>query len=269
VLKFHRFEKALISSAFFIASFLTHSSHAANKPQCAGFIASTSAVVRYIHDGDTLFLQDNRKLRLIGIDSPELASRNNNSDTPSADQPFAIAARDYARDLIRHYGQHVKLMPGIEASDHYGRQLFHIQLSDGSLLQARLLQAGLAVAYVTPPNHRLSPCYRKHEQQAQAQQLNIWADSHYRITPVPEITDDLRGFRRIRGRVRQISESKKAVWINFYGNFSARIDKTDLPYFTSPLAQLLEKEVTVRGWLHHYHNKAQLRLRHPTSIETQ
>ncbi|MDH5394012.1 MAG: thermonuclease family protein [Gammaproteobacteria bacterium] len=261
----------LIVSAFFFAFLFGPLTHAKNQPHCPEFVASENAVIRYVHDGDTLFLQDKRKLRLIGIDTPELNSsyhKNGTRQTQPA-QPFAIPARDFVRDLIRQHGRRVQLMPGTEPADHYGRQLFHIQLADGSLLQARLLQAGFAIAYSTPPNHKLSHCYHNHEQQARNQRSNIWSHPNYQITPVSRISPDLKGFQRIRGRVRHIGESKKALWINFYGHFSVRIDKHDLQYFVTPLQQLLEKEITVRGWLHHYKNKSQISIRHPSSIEAE
>jgi endonuclease YncB( thermonuclease family) len=35
-------------------------------------VGATEAVVEYVHDGDTLFLDDGRKVRLLGINTPEI-----------------------------------------------------------------------------------------------------------------------------------------------------------------------------------------------------
>lgn len=256
-------------SAFFIACCLSigisTSSYAQSTSSCPSFIATEKATIRYIHDGDTVHLNDKRKVRLIGIDTPELAHKKHNNITP--EQPFALEARDYARDLIRQYGNQVHLMPGIEKADHYGRQLFHIQLSDGSLLQSRLLQAGLAIAFTTPPNKKLISCYQQDEQIARKKKRKIWTHSKYQTLATNDLLSDHQGFHIITGKVRQIGESKKAFWLNFDDNFSARIDKRDLKYFNTPLQQYLEKQLTIRGWLRHYKNKAQMSLRHPSAID--
>ncbi len=268
-MKFHRLEKALITSAFFIACLFSTAAYSSapqrqSKPTCSSFAATETASIRYIHDGDTVFLNDNRKVRLIGIDTPELARRKKNKYSP--EQPFARDARDFARDLIRQYGKHVQLMPGIEKTDRYQRELFHIQLSDGSLLQSRLLQAGLAIAYTVPPNQKLSSCYQKNEQFARHKQSKIWAHPKYQPISVDKLNSSNKGFHIISGKVRHIGESKKAFWLNFYGKFSVRINKRDMKYFHTPLQQLLEKEIVVRGWLRHYKNKAQISLRHPSAM---
>jgi len=201
---FHRIKKALLISAFFIACFLSPLSQSQTSTHCPKFIASEAATISYIHDGDTLFLKDKRKLRLIGIDTPELARNRKNSFL--AEEAFASEARDFARQLIRQFGNNVRLMPGVEKTDHYGRQLFHIQLSDGSLLQTRLLQAGLAVAFTTPPHQRLSHCYQQNELTARQLKKKIWSDTKYQKIPVSELSSEIKGFHIIQGKVRHIVE---------------------------------------------------------------
>lgn len=232
---------------------------------CAGFIARQQAVIAYIHDGDTVWLKDKRKVRLIGIDTPELARQTKKRF--QAEQPFGAEARDYARELIAKLGANVKLMPGNEATDKYGRHLFHIQLSDGSLLQTRLLQAGLATAFTTPPNQTLGRCYQRQETAARQQQKGIWSHPKYQIQLASTLTTKDNGFHIIKGKIRHIGESKKAFWLNFKSPLSARISKKDLKYFNTPLDQLKGKTVIIKGWLRHYQGKAQLSLRHPSALE--
>jgi micrococcal nuclease len=45
--------------------------------------------VWYVHDGDTLRLQNGQRIRLFGIDAPELA------------QPYGQAARDYLQEMVK------------------------------------------------------------------------------------------------------------------------------------------------------------------------
>jgi len=267
IVKFRRLRKALILSAFFIACHLAFPAHAQIHltENCPVFASSEKAVIRYIHDGDTVHLSDNRKVRLIGIDTPELARKIRHQLQP--EQAFAKEARDYARNLIKQLGSQVNLMPGKEASDKYGRQLFHIQLSDGSLLQTRLLNAGLAVAFTTPPNQQFSLCYQQYEDQAKAQKKRIWDHPKYKSIPASVLTSEHKGFHIIEAKVSHIGESKKAFWLNFQNNFSARIRKTDIKYFSYPLHTLVGKTIAIKGWVSHYSGKAQISLRHPSAIK--
>lgn len=254
----HRFKKALFISAFFIAQLFSLPLEAAD---CPSFKAIESAHIRYVHDGDTVILQDQRKVRLIGIDTPELA-RN---DSP--EQPYAIQARDYVRELLHQHGSLVRLMPGQEKQDRYGRQLYHIELANGELIQSALLKAGLAIAFTTPPNQKLSHCYQQAEQQAASKKRHIWSHPKYQAIQARDILPSTEGFHIVQARARHIGESKKAYWINFDDNFSARIDKRDLHFFKDqPLEQLIGKQLQIRGWIRHYKNKAQVTLRHPSAL---
>lgn len=267
IVKFRRSKKALILSAFFIACHILPipPAQAQTANRCPVFTSSEKAIITYVHDGDTVHLSDNRKVRLIGIDTPELARKTRHQMQP--EQAFAKEARDYARTLIKQLGSQVNLMPGKELSDKYGRQLFHIQLSDGSLLQTRLLSAGLAVAFTTPPNQQFSRCYQQYEDQAKAQQKKIWAHSKYKNIATSALTTENKGFHIIEGKVSHIGESKKAFWINFNNKISARIKKTDIKFFSYPLPTLVGKTIAIKGWIRHYNGKAQISLRHPSAIK--
>lgn len=221
--------------------------------------------MKYVHDGDTLHLADKRKVRLIGIDTPELARHSRNKTTPA--QPFAEKARDFVRRLISQQGNSVRLMPGVEANDRYGRFLFHVQLADGSLLQTRLIDAGLAVAYTTPPNARLSACYHDTEHQARLKKSGFWRHSKYQPIEVSRLKKSDTGFHYVSGKITHIGESRKAYWLNLAYHFSVRIDKRDLANFQQPVEELAGKNVVVKGWIRNYKNKKQMSVRHPSAIQ--
>ena len=254
------FIKALvITSAFFIACNKTLFAHAA--PSCPGLEHGESARVRHVHDGDTVMLEDGRKIRLIGIDTPELAR----DGQPS--QPYAEVARDHARQLIQQYGNVVQLHYEPERMDHYRRILAHILLSDGSSLQARLIDAGLAVAYTTPPNDRYSHCYQHIETRAQQKRAGFWEHTKYQVIASEQITPSINGFRLVNGRVTHIGTSKKAIWLNFGRTFAARIAKKDLAHFDGRVIDdYLGQVLTVRGWIRHRNGKTIMSVRHPSLI---
>lgn len=101
--------------------------------------------VSKVFDGDTVRLSDGRKVRLIGIDTPETRK----PDTPG--QYYSTEARLLTESLS--LGQRVRLVSaGGEGfgRDSHGRVIAEIYLEDGTSLNERLVAAGAAFAYPHP-----------------------------------------------------------------------------------------------------------------------
>jgi len=221
-----------------------------------------TALVKSVHDGDTLKLNDGRKIRLIGINTPELARDN------QAAQAYAHQARNSLIQLIKQTEQKIQLVYGVDRQDKYKRTLAHIYLANGQNMQARLISQGLATAFTTPPNDRMASCYRMLEKAAMQQQLGIWSLADYQIQPSDQLAKNAKGFRRIEGRVRQTHLSKKSFWINLHGDVNIRIASHDLKYFdNAELSQLKHKNIRIRGWLHPEKNSHFINLRHPDALQ--
>ncbi len=92
-------------------------------------------VVRVI-DGDTLKLKDGRRVRLLGINAPELGYDGERS------QDGAEEARDWLSNRLTD--QSVELRYGPERLDRYDRTLAWIYLPDGCLVNQELLSEGHA-----------------------------------------------------------------------------------------------------------------------------
>ncbi len=233
-------------------------------PSPAG-LASFS--VRSAHDGDTLTLNDGRKIRLIGIDTPELKR----GQQPA--QPYARQARDYLRSLLARHQQRVAVLLGREAKDHYGRTLAYLFFDDGSSVQAAMLAAGFAVAMSFPPNTAYSACYREQEKLARAAKRQIWSHPKYRDRDVSGLAASSRGFHILHARVNKISHSRVGVWLNLDGGLAVQVKTADLVNFAPGWLQALQgKVVQLRGWLHpklkpKYHQRFYLQLRHPDNLQ--
>lgn len=135
---------------------------------CPQLVADEIAVVRYIVDGDTIILQDGRAVRFIGIDTPELNTRQ---QRPA--EPGAIAARSWLQKQLP-LGQKIKLTFGRQQRDKYGRRLAHPLTQDGHLLVSRMLELGLGRLLQISPNHKYWSCLLNAEQRARQQALGIW-----------------------------------------------------------------------------------------------
>lgn len=129
------------------------------------------SVVARVIDGDTLDLNDNRRVRLIGVDTPEMgySPRARVEGTPD---PLAEKATAFVRDAVE--GKRVRLKRGPETTDNYGRTLAYIYLEDGTLLNAELLRRGYARAYRRFP-HPLRDDFITLEEAARAARRGLWA----------------------------------------------------------------------------------------------
>jgi endonuclease YncB( thermonuclease family) len=237
-------------------------------PACPASHYDESAAVRSVHDGDTIKLEDGRKIRLIGINAPELARDS------QPEQAFASDARDQLRRLIASSNHKVKLVYGHERLDRYKRTLAHLFLPDNQNLQVELLKRGLATANVYPPNVAFSDCYQKVEQAARCQSVGLWSNDTYTTKNSKALEPGSRGFHFISGRVESVKESDKGVWLFLSGGVLAGIHTKDLPGFdTNELKSFANQTITIRGWLHPKSQvkkgvKFYMRLRHPSAIET-
>ena len=95
-------------------------------------------------DGDTLVLESKARVRLLGIDAPEMEREGR----PAEFQ--AHQAKAYLAQLVE--GKEVRLEYGPLRYDQYGRLLAHVFLADNTLVEAALLRQGLARVYFHPQN---------------------------------------------------------------------------------------------------------------------
>lgn len=106
--------------------------------------SAESITIRHVHDGDTVIRADGERIRLIGIDTPELGREQRPLD------PKAAEARDHLRRLIRAANT-VSARYAPERRDDYNRLLAHLYV-DNHNVQADLLRAGLTTPLLIAPN---------------------------------------------------------------------------------------------------------------------
>ena len=116
--------------------------------------------VDHVYDGDTLRLADGRKLRLIGINTPEIRHHGRPSE------PLAREARQAL--ISRLSGPVIHLLYDQERYDRYRRVLAHVYSPAGESIQAWLLSQGYATTLVVPPNLINRACYRQAQSKASA-----------------------------------------------------------------------------------------------------
>jgi micrococcal nuclease len=233
---------ALVIFAFFAAPSIAH--------------AEETAHVLWAHDGDTLRLSDQRDVRLIGINAPEIGRDG------EPDEPLATAARDRVGQLVR--GRPVQLWYDKERFDRHGRTLAYVFLSDGRDLQEILLREGLAWFIAVAPNVAHRDQYRAAEAEARSGRHGIWSLSDYDPVPAEQLTWRDTGFRRIVGTVMRVEDHRRWAVLHLAPNVELTMPRGGGP----ALISLAGRRIVARGWLTAYKNSLRMRITDPTMLET-
>lgn len=131
--------------------------------------ASNKEVVKVtrIIDGDTIQLEDGRKLRYIGIDSPESA------DPRKSLECFGNESSKRNYELV--YGKSVRLEKDISEIDRYKRLLRYVYVDD-IMINELLIKEGYAQASSYPPDIKYQNKFTKAEQDARENKRGLWGN---------------------------------------------------------------------------------------------
>ena len=129
---------------------------------------SESVLVRFVFDGDTIDVATVGRVRLLGIDAPEIGR---GLDTPA---PFGREARARLSALVLH--RWVRLEYEGATTDAYHRRLAYVMTEDGQFVNAVLVSEGLARVSARTPLARLRELQRA-EAAAQASRRGMWGSA--------------------------------------------------------------------------------------------
>jgi len=200
--------------------------------------------VKSVVDGDTIVLSDGRKVRFIGINTPEIGRKGKVSE------PFSQKARKRVLELLGEKPS-VKLRVGVDAKDRYGRLLAHVFTLQGVSVEAVLIREGLGFAVTFPPNLLLQACLAKAQQEARSALRGVWSDSYFRSRQSAALRSSDAGFRLVQGRVEKVYLKKGGSWwVLLEGKLALMISKSSQEYFNQQTLRALEgQKVLVSGWL--------------------
>lgn len=211
-------------------------------PACAPGPGLATARLSRVVDGDTLALADGSRVRLIGVNAPEI---HGDGGRP---EPGARDAERFAREFLG--SGRIGLVTGSDPADRYGRTLAHVYRADGASLEAALLSAGLARQVTIPPNLGMLDCLREAERQARVARNGLWASGFFSPREVSGLVPGEGGFRLLRGRVTAVERAGSSWWVEIGDRVSLRIARADQKYFGfEELRRHRGRTVEVRGWL--------------------
>lgn len=127
--------------------------------------------VAYVIDGDTLECEDAWRIRLIGIDAPELDQA-----------PFGAAARA-ALERLAPRGAQLRVTTDVERIDRFGRTLAYLYSSDGTFINEAMARNGFAVDLTIRPNVAHSDAIRRAVAAARAAGAGLWTKGGFDCTP--------------------------------------------------------------------------------------
>jgi endonuclease YncB( thermonuclease family) len=123
-------------------------------------IESETAQVKRVIDGDTIDLEDGRRVRYLGVNATEWQ------------EPFSIKAKRRNRELVE--GKTVRLEFDEQKMDGFQRLLAFVYVGD-MMVNAKLVEEGLAYAFIIPPNGRYSDQILALQKKAKSQKVGIWS----------------------------------------------------------------------------------------------
>lgn len=125
-------------------------------------------------DGDTFWVKhpngENEKIRLIGIDTPEVRNTGRTKV-----EYFGKEASEYVKRLLT--GKKVRLEFDVQRYDRYKRTLAYIFLEDGTFLNAHLVREGYATVATFPPNVKYVDLFIGLEKEARSKGKGLWAEN--------------------------------------------------------------------------------------------
>ncbi len=163
-------------------------------------------LVEEIVDGDTLIIENGIRIRLLGIDAPEI------------DQCFGDKAKKELAKLV--LGQQIVLEKDQTAIDNYGRLLRYVILHQDNpevsdkLLNNVLVQKGLAKALYIKPNRRYLSLLQSSQIEAEEEKHGMWGSCNYTVNANPEREEDSAPFDKecvIKGSIGKSYEKSYFV----------------------------------------------------------
>ena len=128
--------------------------------------AATACTIVRVVDGDTIVCAPDVRVRLIGIDTPEMRDR------PSGPQAKQVLAGRLT------LGSVVSLEGDVDAHDRYGRTLAYVWV-DGVMVNWWMMRNGWARLLTVPPNVRWVGALTAAQRAARLEQRGFWATGRF------------------------------------------------------------------------------------------
>lgn len=215
--------------------------------------------IKRVSDGDTIVLENNTKVRLLGINTPEIAKGR----TP------AEAGGDRAKNWLikRLKNKRVRLEYDAVKKDKYDRTLAYVFTENNNNINLELVEQGLASLSIYPPSLKYINKFIRAEDQALQNKLGIWNLQAYAPKKAKSIkSGSYYGWHRIVGKVISIKTARKYYYVNLSNKFALKIPREPRSLFPN-IDFYKGKKIEARGWISKYKGRYSMFIRHASAIK--
>lgn len=221
-----------------------------------------TGTVAHITDGDTLVLTDRTKVRLVGVDAPELGRDGRPDEALARSAKTRLAA-------LAPAGTPLRLRTDAQTHDRYHRLLAHAYLPDGTSIPETLLHEGLGEVLILTPNLWQADCLARAERRARTARRGVWALASHRPQPAASMPVKA-GYSVVRGTVTSVQVGRKGTALRLDERVTLWVPATVVSLFPPPaLTARTGRTVTARGMLYPRGDGASIVVRHPATLEWQ
>ena len=241
------------------------------------FACQREYLVTEVIDGDTFELSTGQRVRIIGINTPEMS------------EPGGDIAKDVATQLL--LGKKVRLRRDVRDKDDYDRLLRYV-FAGSKFINAEMVRMGLAEARFYPPDTQCQRELESLERTAIRNRRGLWS---FPVYQAPDTTGRFAGrtgdeaaakkvvswrdaakyygqVRTVEGKIVVSNNTGKVCFLNFdrdwKEHFTAVIFSGDYDKFPpNPEDHYLNRTVRVTGLIKEYKGKPEIVVKSPEQIE--
>jgi micrococcal nuclease len=138
--------------------------------------------VKRVIDGDTIELENGQRLRLIGIDAPEMHEseklyrdiKRTKKDIQTI-KSMGRRAYEFLKNMVEN--KRIKLEFDVEKYDRYNRLLGYVFLKeDNTFVNAKMIEEGYAQPLTVPPNVKYADYFLSLFRKARQEKKGLWAE---------------------------------------------------------------------------------------------
>ena len=197
-------------------------------------------------DGDTMILSNGEKVRLIGVDTPEVAH------PLKSVQYFGKEASSFTKKMVE--GKKVRLEFDWQRRDRYNRLLAYVYLEDGTFVNAEIIKQGYGFAYTRFPFNYLEE-FRRYQREAREKNRGLWRGGG---------EAELKWLEASAKQPFKLYKMANDLWGIRFGEFvKTRISNYELAQVLGEAESLanechekdLQKKLLQRGWKKEYQGK--------------
>ncbi|WP_156911940.1 thermonuclease family protein [Kaistia adipata] len=249
-----------------------HGERLAGLEQCS-LVDGEAGVVTHVIDGDTLVLDNQLEVRLVGMQAPKLPLGRPGFIA----WPLATEAKAALETIA--LGKAAQLRYGGTRRDRYNRALAHVTIlpeqGDPVWAQSAMLSQGLARVYSFADNRQCVGALMKVEREARKSGLGVWSDPYYAIRPAtdPALASRHDVYDLVEGRVVSVGERGPIAYLDFgrdwSTDFTAVLTTEAITAFAEGgigVETLTGQRVRLRGWIER-HGGPSMRVTHPEQLE--